>query len=182
MASSDAPKVKVENQLIRFVPATPVDAQKAVDELGATRSGDYVIHALKRPKATILIDKKGRLVIHGTIRSNAARAAAREFLLRLGESDEGMTSEKGPVIVSFRFEHGIEMERVPIYIEEAEQDSRLGCLRIADKRHGLELLIWPDGKAITTAARHANLVAMAAVHWRDRFESEGLFLKAVVEE
>ena len=111
MTSSEAPMVQVENQLIRFTPATPFDPEKAVQELGATRSGDYVIHALQRPRATILIDKDGRIVVHGTIQPQAARAAAREFLLRIGESDEGLTSEKGPVIASFDLGRKLEIER-----------------------------------------------------------------------
>ena len=176
MTSSEAPMVQVENQLIRFTPATPFNPEIAVEELGATRSGDYVIHALQRPRATILIDKDGRIVVHGTIQPQAARAAAREFLLRIGESDEGLTSEKGPVIASFDLGRKLEIERVPIYAKEAKMDTRLNCLRIDDQRHDLELLVWANGKAISTDARHANLVAMAAVHWRDKFESDGLFV------
>lgn len=175
MTSTDAPMVQVENQLIRFTPQTSFDPEKAVTELGATRSGDFVIHTLERPRATILVDKEGRIVVHGTIQPQAARAAAREFLLRLGESDEGLTSEKGPVIASFDFGKKVNVERVPIYAKEAQMDTRLGCLRIEDQRHDLELLVWANGKVISTNARHANLVAMAAVHWRDRFRSDGLF-------
>ncbi len=33
MTSSEAPMVQVENQLIRFTPATPFDPEKAVQEL-----------------------------------------------------------------------------------------------------------------------------------------------------
>tara|TARA_Y100000758_G_scaffold249251_1_gene185392 strand:+ start:145 stop:681 length:537 start_codon:yes stop_codon:yes gene_type:complete len=177
MSTVDAPQVQVENQLIRFIPSTPIDPEKAVNDLGASRSGDYVIHALESPRATILVDKKGRIVVHGTVQPQAARAAVREFLLRMGDSDEGLSSEKGPVIASFDFGRGIEIERVPIYADEAKLDSALGCLRINDQRHDLELLVWPNGRAITTNSRHANLVAMAAIHWRDKFESEGLFVE-----
>ncbi len=177
MSTVDAPQVQVETQLIRFIPATPIDPDKAVDELGASRSGEYVIHVLESPRATILVDKKGRIVVHGTVQPQAARAAVREFLLRMGDSDEGLSSEKGPVIASFDFGKALDIERAPIYATESKVDGALGCLRIDDQRHDLELLVWHNGRAITTNSRHANLVAMAAIHWRDKFESEGLFVE-----
>ncbi|MBT6972499.1 MAG: hypothetical protein HOA04_05280 [Euryarchaeota archaeon] len=177
MSVSEAPEVQVENQLIRFIPATPVDPEKAIELLGAIRSGDYVINSLEHPKATILIDFKGRFVIHGTIKQQAARAAAREFLLRLGYSDEGLTSEKGPVVASFSFKNRIDLNRVPIYLKEATLDSKLDCLRVLDSRHNLELLFFANGKVISTNARHANMVAMAAIHWRDRLQDNGLFIE-----
>ena len=40
MSVSEAPDVQIENQLIRFIPATPVNPEKAIELLGATRSGD----------------------------------------------------------------------------------------------------------------------------------------------
>jgi len=32
----------------------------------------------------------------------------------------------------------------------------------------LELLIWPSGRCVALNARHPNMVAMAAVHWKDK--------------
>ena len=36
----------------------------------------------------------------------------------------------------------------------------------------LELLIWPNGRCIALNARHPNMVAMAAVHWRSKFSDK----------
>jgi len=38
-----------------------------------------------------------------------------------------------------------------------------------DTRHDLELLIWADGKWVALNARHPNMVAMSAVHWKGKF-------------
>jgi len=48
-------------------------------------------------------------------------------------------------------------------------DDRLGCLRIQDSRHDLELLIWANGRCVALNARHPNMVAMSAVHWKSKF-------------
>ena len=75
MSATGAPEITVENHLVRFVPMNPVDGQIAIKKLGAKESGDFVIHLLDKPRATILIDKQGRIVIHGTRRVATARAA-----------------------------------------------------------------------------------------------------------
>ena len=41
-------------------------------------------------------DSEGRIIVHGTHRIEAARAAAKELLLRMGRDDSGLTTELGP--------------------------------------------------------------------------------------
>mgnify|MGYP003312396973 FL=1 len=81
--------VRVENQLVRFVPTNPVNHDAVVSQLAGQKNGGIVIKTLEKPRATIIIDEEGRIVVHGTHRVEAARAAAKELLLRLGLDDSG---------------------------------------------------------------------------------------------
>ena len=70
----DRVDVSVENHLIRFLPAEPLDHQEAIDLADAQRHGPVVIKMLTRPKAMVVVDAEGRLVVHGTRRIEVARA------------------------------------------------------------------------------------------------------------
>ena len=100
---ANAIDVRIENQLVRFVPPQPVDQDSVVAQLGGQKTGGVVIKVLDRPRATIVIDQQGRIVVHGTHRVEAARAAAKEMMLRLGLNDSGLETELGPVVASFEF-------------------------------------------------------------------------------
>ena len=69
--------VRVENQLVRFVPPSPVNHDAVVSQLSGQKNGGIVIKSLEKPRATIIIDEEGRIVVHGTHRVEAARAAAK---------------------------------------------------------------------------------------------------------
>ena len=99
--------VRVENQLVRFVPTSPVDHEAVISQLAGQKNGNIVVKALEKPRATIIIDEAGRIVVHGTHRVEVARAAAKELLLRLGLDDTGLQTELGPVIASFKFDSGV---------------------------------------------------------------------------
>ena len=88
--SKTAIEVRIENQLVRFVPPTPINQQDVVSQLGGQQTSGVVIKVLDRPRATLVIDSEGRITVHGTHRVDAARAAAKEFMLRLGLSDTGL--------------------------------------------------------------------------------------------
>ena len=179
----ESPNVIVENQLVRFIPTEPVDSDLAVRKLGAQKKDDYTIHILDTPRATIVIDKDGNIVVHGSQKVEAARAAAREFLLRLGLSDEGLSTELGSVVASFKFNNPVKTESVRGRIGPiATLDERLGCSRIVDKIHNMELLIWPNGKVIALGAKHHNLVMMAAQHWLNKFSDEKLFILPAIND
>ena len=173
---STQPTVRVENQLVRFVPPEPIDGEMAVKKLGAVRQGGVVIHVLDTPRATLVVDGDGNLVVHGTYRMEVARLAAREFLLRLGLSDNGLKTELGGIIATFSFERKLKLKRLVRRLGKiAKEDNRLGCVRITDTRHQLELLVMANGKVIAKDASHANLVAMSSVYWMEKFEQEKLF-------
>ena len=175
---SEGIDVRVENRLIRFVPASPVDQGRVEAELGGVRAGDLVIVVLSRPSATVIVDVEGRLIVHGTHRVEAAQAAAKEVLLRLGAADASLSMEFGPIIASFQYRRAVDIHRLAgdLGAGQGEVDERLGCVCINDERHGMTIHLWSNGKAVATEARHPNMVAMAAVHWRTQIESRQAFV------
>jgi len=173
--------VRVENQLVRFVCPTPLDHDRVVAEVGGQRNSGVVIKAMERPRATLVIDEEGRIVVHGTHRIEAARAAAKELLLRMGMDDSGLVAEMGPVVVSFQFDQSVNLEAIPASLPSgsAEYDARLGCTTLTDTRHSLTVQIWPNGKCVVADARHPNMVAMAAVYWKGVFADRGWFVQRI---
>ncbi len=182
MARKNAVQVRVENQLVRFTAPQPFEAEEVINNLGGKQSGKFVILALKNPRATLLVDQEGRLVVHGTNHSEVASAAAREMLLRLGRPDEGISTEKGPMVVSFDYGQPLRVNQVPEYYPDFEMDARLDCVRISDELHNMDLLFFSNGRGVALGARHKNLVAMAATHWGTRFDSERLFVEILLNE
>jgi TATA-box binding protein (TBP) (component of TFIID and TFIIIB) len=180
MSRRGAVAVRVENQLVRYSAPEPFGHDEVVDQLGGKRNGKVVILALKTPRATLLVDEAGRLVVHGTNRNEVARAAAREMLLRLGRPDEGLTAEKGPMVASFDYGQPLRTDRVSEFFPEAELDERLECLRINDENHGMDLLFFSNGRGVALGALSLNLVKMAASHWGSRFEAQKLFVEVLV--
>jgi len=171
MVESQNIEVRVDNLLVRFTCYPPVDLEEAVERIGGIKNGDVIIKVLESPRATLIFDSEGRIIVHGTHRIEAARAAAKELLLRMGRDDSGLTTELGPIVASFDFDEEIPIEKIRANLGSGTSslDERLGCLRIDDNRHDLELLVWPSGRCVALNARHPNMVAMAAVHWKAKF-------------
>ena len=174
MAGTSNIDVRVENLLVRFTPTPRVDLEEAIERLGGVANGDVIIKMLDKPRATLIIDGEGRIVVHGTHRIEAARAAAKEMMLRMGRDDTGMVTELGPIVASFDFGEEIPIDNIRMNLGSgtSSMDERLGCLRIDDTRHDLELLIWANGRCVALNARHQNMVAMAAVHWKSKFSDK----------
>tara|TARA_B100000945_G_C20413014_1_gene613633 strand:- start:82 stop:615 length:534 start_codon:yes stop_codon:yes gene_type:complete len=170
--------VRVENQLVRFVPRSPVSHDAVISQLAGQKNGNIVVKALEKPRATIVIDEEGRIVVHGTNRVEIARAAAKELLLRLGLDDSGLQTELGPVIASFNFEQGVDVEAMNKEFTGGTStfDQRLGCAIIQDSRHNLKLYVWPNGKCVASDARHPNMVAMSAVFWKTQLQENKIFV------
>ena len=165
---------RVENQLFRFNPSVSLDPQRVVDELGGKRSGQYVMLSLVAPRATLLVDMDGKIIVHGCRKQDLAHLAAKEVMLRLGENESGMTFEVGPVVASFDFESTISLEGVPDLFPEAVLDVELDCLRIDDQKHEVKMLLFRNGRGIATEARHGKLVSIAARRWKQRLSDENL--------
>ena len=173
--------VRVENQLVRFISRAPVDQDAVVAQLGGTATGGVVIKVLDAPRATIVIDTDGKIVVHGTQRIETARAAAKEFLLQMGLDDSGLITELGPMVASFNFEETIAVESIVgvVGAGDAQYDARLGCTVVVDSRHDITLNIWPNGRCIALGAHSPNMVAMAAVYWKSKFAEKGYFIQRV---
>ena len=167
-------EARVENQLFRFKPAIQLDPQRVVDELGGKCSGQYVMLSLGAPRATLMVDHEGKIIVHGCRKQDLAHLAAKEGMLRLGEDESGMTFEVGPVVASFDFESTVSLEGVPDLFPEAVMDTELDCLRIDDQKHEIKLLLFRNGRGIATESRHVKLVAMAARRWKQRQSDENL--------
>ena len=56
-----------------------------------------------------------------------------------------LVTELGPIVASFDFGEPIPIENIRANLGSgtSSMDERLGCLRLEDTRHDLELLIWP---------------------------------------
>ena len=177
MAGTSNIDVRVENLLVRFTPTPRVDLEEAIERLGGIANGEVIIKMLDNPRATLIIDGEGRIVVHGTHRIEAARAAAKEMMLRMGRDDTGMVTELGPIVASFDFGEEIPIDNIRMNLGSgtSSMDERRGCLRIDDTRHDLELLIWPTGRCVALRARHPNMVTMSAVHWKAKFADKKSF-------
>ena len=57
MMSNRGVDVRVENQLVRFVPPVPID-KDIVDQLGGQRNGGIVIKSMDKPRATLIVVPK----------------------------------------------------------------------------------------------------------------------------
>ena len=66
MAGASNIDVRVENLLVRFTPTPRVDLEEAIERLGGVANGDVIIKMLDKPRATLIIDGEGRIVVHGT--------------------------------------------------------------------------------------------------------------------
>ena len=178
MMAASGVDVRVENQLVRFVPTSPVDHEAVISQLAGQKNGNIVVKALEKPRATIIIDEVGRIVVHGTHRVEVSRAAAKELLLRLGLDDTGLQTELGPVIASFNFDSGVNVEAMNKDFTggNSTYDQRLGCAIIQDTRHNLKLYVWANGKCVASDARHPNMVAMSAVFWKGQLRENNLLL------
>ena len=180
MARRQAVNVRVVNRLVRYTASESIDGDEVVSQLGGKKSGKSVILALKSPRATLLIDEEGRLVVHGTSHPEVSRAAAKELLLRLGQSDSGLTTERGPLVVSFHYGQPLRTDRIQEFVPEAKVDERLECIRIVDEQYDMELLFFSNGGGVALGARSENMVSLAASHWGTRFDAERLFVEVLV--
>jgi len=167
--------VKVENQLFRYIPSLNIEGDRLIEELGAVRSGDYIIRQMKDPPVTLIVDSENGIIVHGTSRDEVARAACRELLLSLGEPEGGLKTERGPITASFDFDKKIDLARAAEAFSAVTFDARLDAIRISDGRHDVELLVFRDGRAIIMQALSSSIAERAAKYWDERFERGRLF-------
>ena len=71
----------VETQTFRFTPSEPIKHEEAVSIGRGVKSGEFVVIIHENPHATLVIEPKGSVLVHGISRSEVARLAVQELLL-----------------------------------------------------------------------------------------------------
>ena len=91
---------------------------------------------LDRPRATLIIDSEGRIVVHGTHRIEAASRLLPKKCSSMGRDDSGLVTELGPIVASFDFGEPIPIENIRMNLGSGTSslDERLGCLRLNDTK------------------------------------------------
>ena len=97
---TDRLEVSVEDQTFRFTPRDGVSRREALSLKGASQVGDEVVLERSDPRATLVFEKSGGILVHGIARPEVAKLVAREALLRLGYQEEGLMMEYGPILLS----------------------------------------------------------------------------------
>ena len=120
-----------------------------------------VIKALRRPRATLVIDPEGRITVHGTHRIEAARDAAKELLLRLGKDDTGLKTEYGPIIASFFFNTPIKVQSITGSLEQEKVVTMTDSIVESFMTNAMTsfLHVWENGRCVVTDGRHPKMVA-----------------------
>ena len=81
---TDRLEVSVEDQTFRFTPRDVVPQGVALSLTGASQVGDEVVLERSDPRATLVFEQTGGILVHGIARPEVAKLVAREALLRLG--------------------------------------------------------------------------------------------------
>ena len=94
-------EIKIESQSFRVISSEPVNLADAVKFAGARSNGAFGVIEHEEPRALIVVDSDGSLLIHGISNLEAASLIAEEILLRIGLSEKGIVIERGEVLASF---------------------------------------------------------------------------------
>ena len=79
-------EIEIQTQSFRVTPSEPVDLSDAVKYAGARSNGAFGVIEHEDPRALIVVDTDGSLLIHGISNSEAASLIAEETLLKVGLS------------------------------------------------------------------------------------------------
>ena len=66
----------------------------------------------ENPRATIIIDSLGSVIIHGISNKDVAKLITEEFLLSIGLPESGLKIEMGELVVSFSLGRAVLMQLV----------------------------------------------------------------------
>ena len=166
-------EINIETQSFRVIPSEPVDITEAVKFAGARSNGAFAVIEHEEPRALIVVDKDGSLLIHGISNPEAASLIAEETLLRIGLSEKGLVIETGEVLGSFSVGRAVLISLAAERFMDAEHDLRLDALRIEDKRHHCTILLFNNGRGMVMGQSSRKVVEMAASFWVSRLSEEG---------
>ena len=166
-------EIEIQTQSFRVTPSVPVDLSDAVKYAGARSNGAFGVIEHEDPRALIVVDTDGSLLIHGISNSEAASLIAEETLLKVGLSEKGIVIESGEVLASFSVGRAVLIGLAAERFKDAEHDLRLDALRIAAKRHNCTILLFNNGRGIVIGQSSRKVAEMAVSHWVSELSEEG---------
>ena len=166
-------EIEIQTQSFRVTPSVPVDLSDAVKYAGARSNGAFGVIEHEDPRALIVVDTDGSLLIHGISNSEAASLIAEETLLKVGLSEKGIVIESGEVLASFSVGRAVLIGLAAERFKDAEHDLRLAALRIAAKRHNCTILLFNNGRGIVMGESSRKVAEMAVSHWVSELSEEG---------
>ena len=166
-------EIEIQTQSFRVTPSVPVDLSDAVKYAGARSNGAFGVIEHEDPRALIVVDTDGSLLIHGISNSEAASLIAEETLLKVGLSEKGIVIESGEVLASFSVGRAVLIGLAAERFKDAEHELRLDALRIAAKRHNCTILLFNNGRGIVMGQSSRKVAEMAVSHWVSELSEEG---------
>ena len=166
-------EIEIETQSFRVIPAEPVNLEDAVKYAGARSNGAFGVIEHEEPRALIVVDTDGSLLIHGISNLEAASLIAEETLLSIGLSEKGLAVESGEVLGTFSVGRAVLIELAAERFKDANHDLRLDALRIAAKRHNCTILLFNNGRGIVMGQSSRKVAEMAVSHWVSELSQEG---------
>ncbi|MFL2953541.1 MAG: hypothetical protein ACJZ4X_05770 [Candidatus Thalassarchaeaceae archaeon] len=160
---TDRLEVSVEDQTFRFTPRDVVPQGVALSLTGASQVGDEVVLERSDPRATLVFEQTGGILVHGIARPEVAKLVAREALLRLGYQEEGLTMESGPILLGFRTGRSIISSVAISRLNEASMNKELGAIEIAATRFGGTIILFPSGRGFVFGM-NSRKIAELAIH------------------
>ena len=149
---NDEFEVSIETQSFRIIPSQTIEISDAIRYLGAKSNGEYAVIEREDPKAVILVDSDGSMIIHGISNSEAATLIAEETLLRMGMSEKGLTIARGEVLASFSVGRAVLIGLASERFADAEHDIRLDAFRINANRYDCTILLFSNGRGVVMGA------------------------------
>lgn len=166
-------EINIETQSFRVIPSEPIILSDAVRLAGARSNGAFAVIEHEEPRALIVVDTDGSLLIHGISNPEAASLIAEETLLSIGISEKGLVVEMGEVLASFSIGRAVLISLAAERFKDAEHDLRLDALRITAKRHNCTILLFNNGKGIVTGHSSRKVAEMATSYWISKLSEEG---------
>ena len=166
-------EIEIETQSFRVIPSEPVNLADAVKFAGARSNGAFGVIEHEEPRALIVVDIDGSLLIHGISTPEAASFIAEETLLRIGISERGLVIERGEVLASFSVGRAVLISLAAERFKDADHDLRLDALRIVAKRHNCTILLFNNGRGIVMGQSSRKVAEMAVSHWVSELSEEG---------
>ena len=166
-------EIEIETQSFRVTPSEPVNLEDAVKYARARSNGAFGVIEHEEPRALIVVDADGSLLVHGISNFEVASLIAEEILLSIGLSEKGLVVESGEVLASFSVGRAVLIGLAAERFKDANHALRLDALRIAAKRHNCTILLFNNGRGIVMGQTSRKVAEMAVSHWISELAQEG---------